>query len=250
MNGFLEVTMNNPNKRKWGTYMKKIDVFKGRRYYQNGFGLFIDIERCGGETNILMGTTMNQVYPVAYDMPVARRAVCCTFYDEQHSIDKECMEAFEKVYGRFESAYIFYCITDEFDQPYEKCYDKSLNMDDFCELEVTRYKHKSGKEKFYIDVEVCRNPEEPDDVQTNMYIMKASEYGRILCDRYAYEVPKQKYKDILKKNFDKYIWIYREEMVDQEYYIPYHEKPHDNGGGNAIAMEDFMGDRDIELPFQ
>ena len=227
--------------------MKKLEKLKAKRYYQRDFGLFVDIERCGGKTNIYLGTTMNRECSVASDMPIAGRALCCTLYEgnEQSFPDKDCMEAFEKICGRFKSAYIFWYITDELCQPYDDCFDNSLDMDDFCELEITRYKHKAGKEKFYLDVEICRNPEEPDDVRTNIYIMDPPGYSKILCDRYAYEVPKQEHKDILKKNLMGYIWTYRQEMVDQEYYIPFHEKPGD-GGSDYAAIEELMG----ELPFQ
>lgn len=50
---------------------------------------------------------------------------------------------------------------------------------------------------------------------------------KVLCDIYGYEVPKEKYKKILKDNMIFYKLIYRQDEVYQEYCIRHHEKSDD-----------------------
>lgn len=212
--------------------MKKINEFKAKRYYQNSMGICVDVERYGGETIISMGSIAPRAVGlhIIKDMPAAVRVVCCRFAnsDEEELTDKECMEAFEKVYWKFESAYIFFFISDDFGiQPFQDG-DDSLDMSKFAELEITRYKHKVGDQKYYLDVEINRNPDNPDDVLTNIYIMDTPGNRKTLCDTYAYEVPKENNKEILKNNIDQYILIFNQEMNDEIYSIPCHRKPGDD----------------------
>lgn len=238
--------------------MKKVEKFNARRYYQRSYGLFVDVERheYTGETVIRMGSLVH----IGKNMPVADRAVCCTFNTgrEKDLSDEECLKSFAEVYWKFASDYIFYNISDKmgvnpFDIPYENDGDSndSLVMDEFDELEIRRYKHKYGNQKYYLDVEIRRNPNNPDDVETNIYLLELPGRIKVLCDIYCYEVPKEKYKKILKDNMHNYKLIYRQNEVYQEYHICRHEKPDDDrpAMSNDNSFLNIPEGIDEELPF-
>lgn len=185
--------------------MKKIDKFKGKRYYQSGMGIFIDIERYRGDTVLSMGSWTTRVINLRdTNIPVVEKMKCCEFAATELT-DEECMEAFEKVYWKFESKYIFCYICDDFGiQPFDNGYE-SIEMNDFYELEITRYKHKHRNKLYYLDVVVRKDPNDPEIVYTYVYIKPPQRTTRYLCDNYAYEVPEGKYEEMLNNNFDKYI---------------------------------------------
>lgn len=201
--------------------------------------MYVDIERYGGETILSMGSIAPRAVKlhIVKDMPAAVKVVCCKFAnsDEKDITDKECMEAFEKVYWKFESAYIFYFMSDDLGiYPFEDG-DDSLDMNDFCELEIARYKHKVENQRYYLDVEIHREIDNPEDVCTNIYIMNPPGNRKTLCDRYAYEVPEENRKEILKNNIAQYILTYNQEMNDEIYSIPYHEK---TGNGEECYFQE------------
>ncbi|MCM1222746.1 MAG: hypothetical protein NC548_50640 [Lachnospiraceae bacterium] len=257
--------------------MKKIEKFKIKRYYQRSYGLFVDVERheYKHETVIRMGSlahireTLPMIERIACsrsifsignmweNMSVDEKTVCCTFNAGALS-DEECLNSFAKVYWRFASSYIFFRISDKmgvypFEIPYENDggSSDSLIMDKFSELEVRRYKHKYGNEKYYLDVEILRNPENPDDVETKMYIMGRPGDTKVLCDIYYYEFPKEKLKKILKDSMYSYRLIYRQAEVYHEYNLSSYAKPDDDWP--ATPKDDSFNNipegLDEELPF-
>lgn len=207
--------------------MKKTGEIKGRRYYQGDMGIFVDIARYKGETVLSIGSDVPRAVRlhILENMPAAARVVCCKFAaDESVLTDKECMEVFEKIYWKFASAYIFFFISDDFGiQPFQDG-EVSLDMSDFSELEIRRYEHKVEDKKYYLDVELDRDPNNPEDVITNMYIMDQPGDRKTLCDRYAYEIPEENYKEVLKNNMDQYILTFNQEEKGDIYSIPYHKK--------------------------
>ncbi len=92
--------------------MKKVDIIKAKRYFQDVYGLFIDIERHKGKIDIRLGTTACVIEPVLSRTPVAGRDMCCQFYGGSNMSDKECIEEFEAVYWNYASAYIFFNVSD------------------------------------------------------------------------------------------------------------------------------------------
>lgn len=92
--------------------MKKVDIIKAKRYFQDVYGLFIDIERHKGKIDICLGTTACVIEPVLSRTSVAGRDMCCQFYGGSDMSDKKCIEEFEAVYWNYASAYIFFNVSD------------------------------------------------------------------------------------------------------------------------------------------
>ena len=205
--------------------MKKVDTLEGTRYYQNDYGMFLDIERHEKKTDLRLGTTASVMEPAMTGAPVAARDICCQFAGGKGVSDEECLKAFGAVYWNYVSTYIFYNVSDELGiNPHESFGYKRLAKRNPCKMKITRYKHRHEKKTFCMDVEVCRDPKFS-DVWTYIYIMENPGYHKVLCDRYAYEVPEDKYKEILEENLEKYIEVLCSECNYQEYCIPFHEKP-------------------------
>lgn len=188
--------------------MEILEEFRGRRYYQDNLGESIDIEKHKGKTLLITGKDVPRAARSCNMGDISRsvRAVCCEIEGDENALeDEECMEIFSDIYKKMKLGDGISFLSSEPESWPFKSEKLLLDMDDFSELEITRYVHKAGERIYYLDVEVDRDPNNPEDVITKMYRVKSPRGAG--CRKFLYEwhscqVPKEKYKKMLMKAID------------------------------------------------
>lgn len=134
---------------------------------------------------------------------------------------------------------------------------RRIDTDDVSELKVIKYRNK----KFQVEFMTVLNPRKEDNTITYVYILDKKSYYKVLCDFFDYELPEDKYEEILEDNIKEYIADFYCEVAGKPYKVDGHHKKNDfyekeasedKGSSNGAGLENHMGgfDEAIQaLPF-
>jgi len=231
---------------------KKVEELEVRRYYQNdGFGIFLDVEKHSDKRKIFMGSNCIPPDRGTFAPVIGLLEITGNQFCNINLPNEMALKAFEHVYAGFREKYIFAFLQE--DNGFEGEWFGEIKEKDFSELKIIRYKYK----KFLIDFSVIMNPEKEDKVITYVYIQHKNTDYKVFCDCFDYELSNAECEEVLEVNMKEYITDFYCEHEGGTYEVEEHWKsPEQTEKSKALSTDNEVdelmdiSDSTGEVPFQ
>lgn len=228
---------------------EKVKEFKTKRFYQKteSCGIFLDIEAHRNKIKAYMGSIFKisntGAIPPTVQMGEIKSDLLCLLDNKEDIV----LKTFENIYQEYANEYASLYIFGDY-APLEDWAGK-IETDDISEVKVVRYRYK----KFFVDIMTVTNLSEEDNTITYVYILDKKKDFKVLCEFFDYELPEEKYEELLERSIEVYIADFYCEIAGRPYHVEDHhynnasreEKATNSGeSSNSNVYDEYLEEMD------